>query len=66
MPVPAFVAALVASVIVVLAGALVIGLVALLAPEPPKRGHPPAPVPVGVALALVGALAMSLELRVVA
>ena len=62
MPVPAFVAALVASVIVVLAGALVIGLVALFAPELLKRVDPQAPVAVVVALALVVAVAMALEL----
>lgn len=62
MPVPAFVAALVASLIVILAGALVTGVVALAAPDLLRRVDPQAPTAVVVAIALVVALAMALEL----
>ena len=62
MPVPAFLAALAASLIVILAGALVVGVVALVAPELLKRVDPQAPVAVVAAIALVIALSMFLEL----
>jgi len=62
MPVPAFLAALAASLIVILAGALVVGVVALVAPELLKRVDPQAPVAVVAAIAVVIALAMALEL----
>lgn len=62
MPVPAFLAALAASLIVILAGALVVGVVALVAPELLKRVDPQAPVAVVAAIGVVIALAMFLEL----
>lgn len=62
MPVPAFLAALAASVLVILAAALVAAVVAVVAPDLLKKVDPQAPTAVVAAAGLVVALAMVWEL----